>query len=307
MIYHNHIVIRNIYYMLAYALGIKDFHGYENTGSESFEHIHELFAVILSRGLSLQLKQGLYREYRIVQSDMLTVCGKIQLRNTIRNRMAQKQQINCEYDELSVNNLLNQILKTTGMLLVRKGTVRQEYRDQLKKQLQMFNEVNEIRLNAFMDESTMHTLYEKFILEYYRFHYPQLHPNPSQIAWALDDDMSTLLPTINSDITLEKDNRVLIIDAKFYSHTTQVYKGTHSIHSGNLYQIFTYVKNREYGFENTEHTVSGMLLYAGTDEDIQPDQTYHMHGNRIDVKTLNLNQDFECIAQQLNHIAEEYF
>lgn len=280
---------------------------------------------------------------------MLTVCGKIQLRNTIRNRMAQKQQINCEYDELSVNNLLNQILKTTGMLLVRKGTVRQEYRDQLKKQLQMFNEVdeirvdtipwshirfqrnnrnyrilisvcqlviqgllmtteeNEIRLNAFMDENTMHTLYEKFILEYYRFHYPQLHPNPSQIAWALDDDMSTLLPTMNSDITLEKGKRVLIIDAKFYSHITQVYKGTHSIHSGNLYQIFTYVKNREYGFENTEHTVSGMLLYAGMDEDIQPDQTYHMHGNRIDVKTLNLNQEFECIAQQLNHIAEEYF
>lgn len=26
-----------------------------------------------------------------------------------------------------------------------------------------------------------------------------------------------------------------------------------------------------------------------------------------DINALNLNQDFECIAQQLNHIAEEYF
>ena len=52
-----------------------------------------------------------------------------------------------------------------------------------------------------------------------------------------------------------------------------------------------------------DHSVSGMLLYAKTDEEIQPDGHYSMSGNRIDVQTLDLNQDFRMIATQLNQIA----
>lgn len=50
-----------------------------------------------------------------------------------------------------------------------------------------------------------------------------------------------------------------------------------------------------------------MLLYAKTDEQIQPDHVYHMSGNKISVRTLDLNCDFVEIAYQLNQIAEEYF
>jgi len=52
--------------------------------------------------------------------------------------------------------------------------------------------------------------------------------------------------------------------------------------------------------------VSGMLLYARTDEEIQPDHTYMMSGNRISVKTLDLNCDFREIARQLNAIADTF-
>lgn len=81
------------------------------------------------------------------------------------------------------------------------------------------------------------------------------------------------------------------------------------IHSGNLYQIFTYVKNKEAELARTgaSHKVSGMLLYAKTDEDIQPDGTYQMSGNQISVKTLDLNQPFVVIRAQLDAIAEEHF
>lgn len=50
-----------------------------------------------------------------------------------------------------------------------------------------------------------------------------------------------------------------------------------------------------------------MLLYAATDEAIQPNNSYRMSGNKISVKTLDLNRDFSEIAAQLNAIVDEYF
>ena len=158
-----------------------------------------------------------------------------------------------------------------------------------------------VKLMRFLDEQRMCRLYEKFILEYYRKHYPQIKTSASQIAWALDDGVNAMLPTMQSDIMLTFKNKTLIIDAKYYGHTTQKQYNINKLHSNNLYQI-TYVKNKAVlGGE-----VSGMLLYAKTDEKIQPNNTYMMSGNKISVKTLDLNCEFAEIARQLNNIAEEF-
>ena len=50
-----------------------------------------------------------------------------------------------------------------------------------------------------------------------------------------------------------------------------------------------------------------MLLYAKTDEEIQPCKTYLMSGNRIDVKTLDLDCAFDEIKIQLNSIVKDFF
>ena len=67
------------------------------------------------------------------------------------------------------------------------------------------------------------------------------------------------------------------------------------------------MKNKEYTFKDEKHRVAGMLLYARTNEEIQPDQTYQMHGNQISVKTLDLNKPFDEIAKQLDEIAAVHF
>lgn len=165
------------------------------------------------------------------------------------------------------------------------------------------------RLMDFLDEQRMSRLYEKFILEYYRQEFAEtgLIITTPRVKWQLDDEYDKMLPTMQTDVTLQRDNIVLIIDAKYYAHSTQVRYDTHTIHSHNLYQIFTYVKNKEYEMRNTPHTVSGMLLYAKTDELIELNHTYRMSGNQISVKTLDLNCPFDEIKKQLNAIVYDNF
>lgn len=343
------IFIKNIYYMLSYAFTTINQGGYEDVATEKFENMHNLFAAILAKGIGKQLKQGLYREYLNCKEDVAVVHGKIDMSCTIQNCLEKKRVLTCQYDELSENNLLNQILKTTVMLLLRHSKVEQEYKNDLKKEMLFFSNVDtvdptsirwsairfqrnnntyrmlislcqlilegmllttdsgEYKLASFIDEQRMNRLYEKFILEYYAKECPQVTVAASQIPWALDDGVGTMLPVMQSDITLKKGNIVLIIDAKYYAHTTQTQYDIHTIHSGNLYQIFTYVKNKDAEFRNQSHTVSGMLLYAATDEVIHPDNVYQMNGNKISIRTLDLNQDFSKIATQLNAIVDEHF
>ena len=164
------------------------------------------------------------------------------------------------------------------------------------------------KLMDFLDEQRMCRLYEKFILEYYRREFKnQITANASQIPWQLDNGESSMLPVMQSDIMLQRDDRVLIIDAKYYEHSMQVQFDKHTLHSANLYQIFTYVKNKEYELREKEHTVSGMLLYAKTDEEIYPNNVYQMSGNQITVRTLDLNLPFTEIAEQLDTIAKSHF
>ena len=349
MIKDKSIFIKNIYYMLTYAFTTLNQGGYEDIATEEFDNIHNLFAAILSKGIGRQLKQGLYREYINCKEEVAVVRGKIDMSGTIQNKLARKRMLTCEYDELSENNLLNRILKTTVVLLLRHSRVDTEYKNELKKEMLFFANVDiidpasirwadirfqrnnstyrmlislcqlilegmllttdagEYKLATFIDEQRMNRLYEKFILEYYAKECPQVTATASQIQWALDDGIGTMLPVMQSDIMLTKGSKVLIIDAKYYTHTTQTQYDVHTLHSGNLYQIFTYVKNKDAEFGDKPHTVSGMLLYAATDEAIQPDNSYQMSGNKISVQTLDLNRDFSEIAAQLNAIVDEHF
>lgn len=161
------------------------------------------------------------------------------------------------------------------------------------------------RLEDFLDEQHMCRLYERFVFEYYRQEHPELKVGAPYIPWALDDGESAMLPTMQTDIVLTRGSRTLIIDAKYYAHSVQYHFGKASIHSGNLYQIFTYVKNKEAGLarECAPHEVAGMLLYAGTDEEVQPASDYRMNGNLISVRSLDLNQPFDDIRSQLDEIA----
>ena len=169
-------------------------------------------------------------------------------------------------------------------------------------------ESGEYRMAAFSDDH-MARLYEKFILEYYRQEHPELTKvKAAQVKWNLtgenDEAMIRFLPVMQTDIMLRLDEKILIIDAKYYGRSLQKQFDKYTLHSGNVYQIFTYVKNQD---RDGTGDVAGLLLYAKTDESITPDCSFNMGGNRIGAKTLDLNMDFPVIAEQLDGIAREYF
>ena len=171
------------------------------------------------------------------------------------------------------------------------------------KGLLISTENGQYKLLQFLDDQQMYRLYEKFVLEYYKKEYPELNAKASYIDWDIGGDGNKMfLPAMKSDITLSYGVKTLIIDTKYYQRTMQTHTlfNSTTLISGNIYQIFTYVKNKD---KNNSGNVSGLLLYAKTAEEITPDNEYIMGGNHISVKTLNLNSEWEIIKRQLDNIA----
>lgn len=337
--------IRNVYYMLSYAFEELKKNNYEQIVREEFDRIQDLFAEILFKGVSAQLKRGLYREYVTRTEDLPLLKGRLDIREAINNRMRCRNVLRCEYDNLSENNLFNQVLKTTLDVLCHERSVSPVQKAKLKQLMPFFSEVDKIdirnirwnnfvyqrnnqayrmlmnvcyfiidgmlmttetgkyRMATFSDEH-MCRLFERFVLEYYRVHHRELSPNPDRIEWNIcpeEDSMIDFLPTMRSDIVLHRADWTLVIDTKYYSHAMQHHFDKPTIHSANMYQIFTYVKNLD--VENAGK-VSGLLLYAKTDEEITPDLSASFGKNRIRVRTLDLNQEFSGIARQLEEFLE---
>lgn len=336
--------------MLSYAFQVLKQSNYENIASEEFEMVQDLFAVILAKGVAKQLKQGLYREYVIQHENLAVMRGKLDMPETIRNRIQRKQKLACEFDELSENNLLNQIIKTTIYYLIKDKEVSNGYKSDLNKILLFFDNIEildpssiewgrlqyhrnnknyemlmnicyfvldgmlqttekgDYRMATFSDEH-MARLYEKFILEYYRRNHTYLSEvRAAKVKWNLTGDnesaMIQFLPVMQTDIFLRYNEKILILDAKYYGQTLQTYFNRQTLHSSNLYQIFTYVKNQD---KDNTGNVAGMLVYAKTMEKITPDCIFNMGGNQIGATTLDLNQEFKIIAKKLDEIAEEFF
>ena len=341
------IAIQNVYYMLSYAFQVLNEQGYKNIAAEKFENTAELCAAILSRGIAVQIKRGLGREYIPITESRAVLRGKLEIVDSIRYRTILKRQMVCTYDDFSVNTYKNQIIKSTILLLL-KADITKNRKKELRKRLVYFKDIEEIDLHQirwniqydrnnqtyrmllaicylvvhgllqsqtegntklmdFLDEARMYHLYEKFIFEYYRKEYHQIKVNASQISWQLDNEEKTYLPIMQSDIMLNYGEKTLIIDAKYYDkHVMQTQFSKSSVRSAHLYQIFTYVKNKEVELANQPHEVSGILLYAKTDEATLPNIEYQMSGNKIGVCTLDLNQDFPEIRRQLNEIVYKY-
>lgn len=342
------IPIKNIFYMLVYAFRALDRKAYRSLESEDFPNAKDLLASILILGVGEQFKRGVSRAYIEKEAPLAAIRGRVLIEESIRTSRRNMHlvcardefSVNAYMNRILVTTM-QALIRSTEVSSARRKALRTSLcmlkevipldprdifwnfrydRNNQTYRLLMYvcRLVLEDRLPAqsdkkkprglFDDDQALSRLYEKFIFGYFAKTHPRLHPCSKRLEWALDDDGFSLLPTMQTDVTLEDaTGRMLILDAKFYARATVTRYEQTRLNSANLYQIFTYIKNVQALRNPALPTVSGMLLYAGTDELVRPDGSCSMSGNRIAVRTLDLHRPFGDIRGQLDAIAAEYF
>ena len=137
------IPVQNIYYMLAYAFQVLNENGYKDIATEQFDNVGELCATILAKGVSIQLKRGLGKEY-IPQTEALSsLRGKIDIAESVKTQSMLRKQLVCAYDEFTVNSYMNRIIKSTMELLIR-SKIRPVQKKELRKLLVFFGDVESL-------------------------------------------------------------------------------------------------------------------------------------------------------------------
>lgn len=338
------IAIRNVYVMMAYAFRAIRHEGNDRIASERFDHLHDLLAEILVRGVGTQVKRGLHRDYLQRSDELATVRGRIDVARTVATRSITRGRLVCEFDEYEPDTPHNQALKSVIVLLIRHGDVAAPRKSALRRLLPYLDAVTLVaptsirwgsltyhranasyrlllgvcelivrgllptqdagssRLTTWISDDAMSSLYERFLREYYVVHHPELSPGAPFVSWDLDQpgDHHGQLPQMRTDVTLRRGRRTLIIDAKYYGKSMQTSQyGKATVHSANLYQVLTYVKNEDV---RRDGSVAGLLLYARTDTAVQPDLDVVIQGNRIGAQTLDLSRPWAELTGQLEGV-----
>lgn len=117
----------------------------QRSGYRKFHNTAELCAAILDKGISVQLKRGLGRDYVPKSESLSTLQGKLNISESIKTQTLLKKQMICTYDEFSTNTQFNQIIKST-MLLLLKANITNTRKKSLRNLLLFFSDVNEIDL-----------------------------------------------------------------------------------------------------------------------------------------------------------------
>ncbi len=129
---NNNVIIKNIFYMLAYVFNHETKENFMGLSSDNFENIDEMLSSVLNALMEKEIKKGIYKTY-IDEADFLkTLRGKINFAKTIKSNALLNKEVFCEYDEYSENNHANQIVKATLNAFLKSKDVSKEYKRKIK-------------------------------------------------------------------------------------------------------------------------------------------------------------------------------
>lgn len=147
------IVIRNVYVMMAYAFRSIHHEGAERVASERFDHLHDLLAEILVRGVGAQVKRGLHHDYLRRSNELSTVRGRIDVVRTVATRSTTRGRLVCGFDEYEPDTPHNRALKSVIVLLIRHGDVTTSRKNALRRLLPYLDAVTLVAPTSIRWES----------------------------------------------------------------------------------------------------------------------------------------------------------
>ena len=154
----------------------------------------------------------------------------------------------------------------------------------------------------FETDKKRRLLFEDFVREFYKIEQNKYIVNRKNLNWGfveITDNSAEFVPEMKTDMILSNENKKIIIDTKFTQalrpdqHDDQRYR----IKEDHLYQIYAYMNNTEV---TANQSLEGMLLYPSVDGDV--DHQFRKDGNKISIKSINLNQDFKDVKKDLKRV-----
>lgn len=147
------------------------------------------------------------------------------------------------------------------------------------------------------DERVMSQVFQNFLYQFAKQKISGWSVSRNHIRWDASsetDPTLSLLPRMETDITLRREDCCLIVDAKYYQRTMDGRFGKEKFHVENLYQLMGYLTN--YVAQLAEK-VCGMLVYPKVDRAVS--ERYRIHGFDVSLHTVDLSQPWPKIHEEL--------
>ena len=155
------------------------------------------------------------------------------------------------------------------------------------------------------DYPRMWRLFEEFVTEFYRLEQSQYSVNrggrgiPWHDAFAPQESDLARIPRMEADVLLDSPDRRIVLDTKFYKEALGGLGETKKLHSGNLYQLLAYLRNREAANPNGP-LHDGILLYPVVAEPLSIE--VRLEGFRIQARGIDLAQEWCRIHEDMLEI-----
>ncbi len=146
------------------------------------------------------------------------------------------------------------------------------------------------------DERKMAYVFQYFVYNFLRIERSDLKVFREHISWKAESGMDptlSLLPRMETDVSILAGDRKIIIDTKYYREALSAHYETEKLHSGNLFQLLSYLLN----LKRPGDKIEGLLLYPAVDRKL--DVLYEILGIPVRVKTINLEQPWHLIRDDL--------
>jgi 5-methylcytosine-specific restriction enzyme subunit McrC len=155
----------------------------------------------------------------------------------------------------------------------------------------------------FRDEDKLATVFENFVCNFLRTELQGKYTGyrvkgAEYIAWdaqAMNSNAAALLPKMKTDISIVTPNGYLIIDTKYYRNALTG-QFNDKLHSSNLYQLFSYLRNTAAKGSEYENC-GGMLLYPTVQNEFS--LSYEIQGHPVAINTIDLSLDWQIIHDSL--------
>ena len=329
------IPLRNIYFILSYAWKYYRPSDLKKVDTKDFRNETEFFAELFIIILSKYLKRGLHQDYILQRNSIQTIKGKVDFNNSMKLTSLGLKELECQYDEYSSNNEVNQLIYATMMTLL-KANINADQKKSIKKKMVYFNGVTNVQVNRDLlsnikpvrgnntlnfllsvskyihsnvgfDEQEgkfdltdfaqngMGLVFENFVFNFYRTKLTSYSVRSGEMINWDSFDQNGLYPTMKTDITIRKNDAVLVIDTKYYQNMFNSHYQSpdrQKFISNNIYQLYTYINNFK-----SDKPVEGMLLYPNTSFTVRNERI--VSGKRMLINNVNLNREWKDIEAEL--------